>query len=224
MKFVAISDTHNQHSKLELPEADVIIHAGDCTGTGTTKQIKEFCEWYGSLDYKYKILVAGNHDWGFEENPRKHRAICEENNIIYLQDSGCEIMGVNIWGSPQTPEFCDWAFNCWRTEEEWLVDRQDDILGKGYDFIGKYWDKVPANTDILVTHGPAYGILDKCPNSVGCELLLEKIKEISPSYHIFGHIHEGSGSIEKDGTVFVNASALDGRYQVIGKEFKVWEI
>lgn len=206
--FTCISDTHNQHKLIDVPNADIILHSGDCTGTGTTKQIREFCEWYGSLPHKHKILIAGNHDWGFEENMFKHRKICEDYGIVYLQDSGCEIDGINIYGSPQTPEFCNWAFNCWKTKEEWLEDKTRGNWGKGYNFIGKFWDKIPSNTDIF----PPFGIMDKCPESVGCKLLLEKVKEIKPAFHIFGHIHEGRGEEVINETTFINASSLDGKY------------
>ena len=118
MKFVCISDTHNQHEKLTVPDADIVIHSGDVTGSGSTRQIREFCEWYGELPHKHKILIAGNHDWGFEKDYKKHKQICDDNGITYLQDSGCEIDGIKFWGSPQTPEFFNWAFNCWRTLEE----------------------------------------------------------------------------------------------------------
>ena len=224
MKFVAISDTHNRFRELSIPDADVIICAGDSTSTGTVSQIRAFCEWYGNLPHKHKILIAGNHDWGFQDKPNKCKKLCEENGITYLQDSGCEIDGIKIWGSPQTPEFCDWAFNCWRTEKEYALDKIDEVYQKGYKFIGTYWDMIPSDTDILVTHGPPFGILDQCPNSVGCQLLFDKVLKISPTYHIFGHIHEGSGSLKLIDTTFINASVLDGRYNLIGSEIKVWEI
>jgi len=239
LTFVSISDTHNQHEYLVIPDADLIIHSGDATGTGTQKQVREFCEWYGNLPHKHKILIAGNHDWLFQEEPEKARKYCEDNGIIYLEDSGCEIEGIKFWGSPQTPEFCNWAFNCWRTEEEWLNDKllKDETFEykghtfgrnhgyKGYDFIGKYWDMIPEDTDFLITHGPPKGILDLCQSgNVGCDLLLEKVKEIKPKFHQFGHIHETRGEIEEDGITFINASSLDGGYKPYIYDIQVREI
>lgn len=231
MKFTVISDTHNQHDHIKVSDADMIIHAGDCTSTGTTRQIREFCEWYGSLPHKYKILVAGNHDWGFEKDRKKHQKICEDNGIIYLQDDGVEIEGIKIWGSPQTPEFCDWAFNCWRNEKEYAWDRQQGNYGKGYDCITKYWDMIPDDTDIIVTHGPPYDVLDKCPNPVGCEELRRRVVDIEPKFHIFGHIHEGRGHVIHDyvdpeltylDTMFINAAVLTGSYYPYGEATDVF--
>jgi len=218
--FVAISDTHNRHSELTIPDADLIIHAGDSTGRGTTREITEFCEWYGSLPHQHKILIAGNHDWGFQENPEVCQRICKDNGIIYLQDSNVTINGIKIHGSPQSPEFCDWAFNCWRTQKM----KDLDVHGHDYEFIGKFWDMIPADTDILITHGPPYEILDRCAGgNVGCEELLKAVKRVNPDFHIFGHIHEGSGNKEIGETNFINASSLDGRYEPYPWDIKVYD-
>lgn len=220
MKIVCISDTHSLHDKLFIPESDMIIHAGDCTNTGTTKQIREFCEWYGELDQEYKILIAGNHDWGFQEKRTKHEKICEEHGIIYLQDSSVIIEGIKIYGSPQTPEFCDWAFNCWRLENQ---ETQNLLYGHNYPWIGHFWKKIPDDTDILITHGPPYNIMDLCGNgNVGCELLLKRVKEVKPKYHIFGHIHEHHGIDDYDSkTTFINAAQLNDRYDVTYKPIEI---
>ena len=217
MRFTCISDTHGRHKLLKIPDADVIFHSGDCTGRGRESEIVEFLEWYGKLPHKYKVLIAGNHDFGFETDKEKYKKIAEDNGIIYLQDSGCEIEGIKIWGSPQTPEFCNWAFNCWRTKEEYL----DNMT---YDYIGKYWAMIPEDTDILMTHGPPFGILDHCHGGhVGCEKLRDKILEIKPKYHIFGHIHEGRGVEDYGDTKYINASSLDGSYNPYYEIGEVWE-
>src|ERR1035438_7317729 len=105
MKLVAISDTHNRHNKLVMPEGDVLIHAGDATGQGRLSEVTNFLEWMGKQNYKHKILIAGNHDWLFEVNPVVAEDLCKDNGIIYLNDSGVEIDGVKFWGSPITPHF-----------------------------------------------------------------------------------------------------------------------
>ena len=92
MKILTISDTHGKHVWLSdsglLPDADIVIHAGDCTPNGQTGDIEEFLRWYGDLDYKKKILIAGNHDWGFETHPKEHEDLCKSYGITYLNDSG----------------------------------------------------------------------------------------------------------------------------------------
>lgn len=197
MKFVAISDTHGQHKKLVLPEGDAIIHAGDISTRGRTEEIIEFLDWFKNLPYKYKIFISGNHDFYFERTPSAEIEKLIPPNVIYLNDSGINIEGINIWGSPITPTFFNWAFNRDRGKE-----------------ISAHWDLIPSNTDILITHGPVYNILDEVTRggNVGCEDLLKKINAVKPKVHIFGHIHEAYGQKIVEHTHFINASVLDEDY------------
>lgn len=192
MKVICISDTHTKHEKIALMEGDVIIHAGDISYQGLEQEVYPFLDWYASLNYKYKILIAGNHDFGFENSDRlEYEQYCKDKGIIYLNDSGVEIEGYKIWGSPVTPEFCDWAFNRKREETDTSF----------YTYIKPHWDMIPDDTDILVTHGPPFSVLDQVQlrgssnigQNVGCKHLLNRIMEIKPMLHVFGHIHEGRG-------------------------------
>lgn len=207
MKIIVISDTHGQHRKLHLPSGDLIIHAGDISKRGKRAEVIDFLEWFSSLDFRYRIFIAGNHDFFFEQENAEEINKLIPSNIIYLNDSGITIEGIKIWGSPVQPWFYDWAFNRQRGED-----------------IRRHWDLIPADTDVLITHGPAAGILDRTVygESVGCDDLILKIKEIKPRLHIAGHIHEGYGQIEKDGTVFMNASVLDEDY-VLRNAAVEWE-
>lgn len=202
MKLVLISDSHNKHKELvDMPEADGIIHAGDISGMGREMEIIGFLEWFSKLPYRFKIFIAGNHDWLFE----KDRMFCKHlvdsyPGITYLEDSGIEIEGIKIYGSPVQPEFFDWAFNKKRGED-----------------IKKHWDAIPEDTDILITHGPPHGILDKTKmtdGNVGCEELLKRVEKIRPKFHIFGHIHSASGIHKTEHTTFINASVLDDNYKM----------
>jgi Icc-related predicted phosphoesterase len=206
VKIVAISDTHGKHQNLVLPEGDILIHAGDVSSMGKESEIKDFFNWFSKTDFTYKILIAGNHDFYFEKISHNTKALEEliPANVIYLNDSGVEIENLKgttfrIWGSPIQPWFYNWAFNRYRGED-----------------IKRHWDKIPQNIDILITHGPAYGILDKTTRNenVGCEDLLEKIKEVKPKFHICGHIHEAYGGIKQSDTEFINASVLDENYNL----------
>ncbi len=199
MKIVAIADTHSQHHKLKLPPADMILHAGDMSKRGEEREIIDFLDWFKNLDYRYKIFIAGNHDFYFERtSPGKIQEIIPE-NVIYLCDSGVTIDGINIWGSPVTPTFFDWAFNRDRGEA-----------------ISKHWSLIPEGTNILMTHGPVAGILDKTVRGehVGCADLLKRVGELNPKYYIGGHIHEAYGKLESQGTTYFNASVLDERYRL----------
>lgn len=196
MKVVAISDTHLRHEDINLPDGDLLIHAGDISSKGSKDEIIDFLSWFANQAHQHKIFIAGNHDFMFE---RRGREIGEyiPDNIIYLQNSGTEINGIKFWGSPVQPEFYDWAFN---------VERGAKIK--------RYWDLIPVDTDVLITHGPPFGILDSSirRKSQGCEELLIAVEKINPKYHIFGHIHEGYGTYTNGITNFINASVLNEKY------------
>jgi Icc-related predicted phosphoesterase len=208
MKITFISDTHNKHNQItkDLYGGDLLIHAGDISSMGYKHEIQNFCKWFSSIDnYTSKVFIAGNHDWGFQDNPKQVKEILEEHkNITYLQDQ-LDMIGestdsmVKIWGSPWQPEFYNWAFNLPRNGEE--------LKGK--------WDLIPSDTDILITHGPAWGYVDKIRGTqtpLGCELLVNRIKEIKPKIHVCGHIHSGYGYYFDGDTHFINASVLGESY------------
>ena len=211
MEIVAISDTHNKHDQVKVTECDLLLHSGDISGLGTITEITNFLYWFNQQPAKHKVFIAGNHDWGFDELWHKEKIaqlLASYPDVHYLQDSGIQIEGVNIWGSPQTPWFYNWAFN-----------RQ-----RGAD-IKKYWDMIPSNTDILLTHGPAYGFGDltlRDKKAVGCVDLWNRLLEIQPKLHIFGHIHEGVGMYTHDKWYTgINASVVNHRYDVVNDPVKV---
>lgn len=208
MTIVAISDTHGKHQNLVLPKGDMLIHAGDVTSRGKEIEVIAFLKWFAATDFTYKIFIAGNHDFYFERFGDEVTNQLIPTNVIYLNDSGIEIEGIKIWGSPISPWFYDWAFNRHRGND-----------------IKKHWDKIIQNTDILITHGPAFGILDLTSRyeNVGCKDLLEKINVINPKFHICGHIHEAYGQIKNNETEFLNASVLDENYLLKNKPI-VFEI
>lgn len=200
MDFVAISDTHRRHRKLrDLPKADAIVHAGDISSRGTLEEIDDFLRWFDGLDYRYKIFIAGNHDFLFEQaGPELLRDLIPP-GITYLNDSGVTVEGIRIWGSPVTPWFHDWAFNRARGAA-----------------IARHWALIPPGTDIVLVHGPAHGILDYTHTHIhaGCEELRKRLSEIRPAYVVSGHIHEAYGRHEEHGTRFINASVLNEQYRL----------
>lgn len=144
MRLVAISDTHEQHTQIVLPEGDVLIHAGDITFRGEFPAIASFANWLKQQPHQHKVVIAGNHELTFETSARDIMVnLIREAGATYLQDSGCEIDGMLFWGSPWTPCYFNWAFNLNRGEE---IDRK--------------WQLIPEKTNVLITHAPPYGILD----------------------------------------------------------------
>lgn len=211
-KIVTISDTHLQHEKhkINIPSGDILIHAGDATWTGRPEEIEVFSKWFHSFPHKYKVFIAGNHDILFEKNEEAaltcYRQYANETSY-YLNDSFVVINGIKIYGSPYQPEFgYDWAFNRRRGQD-----------------IEHIWKNIPSDTNILVTHGPAYGYGDSIPHvilgderidKVGCFDLLRHVKRVKPRYHIFGHIHSGYG-VFKDNEfdiTYINCSICDEEY------------
>lgn len=203
MKIIAIADTHGFHKQVTVPAGDVLVVAGDICPQGTLQDIKKFCTWLQEQPCKYKIVVAGNHDKPFElENDLARKLLTRGvSGIIYLQDSVVEIEQVKFYGSPWTPTFMNWYF---------MADRDAAIRKK--------WTMIPEDIDVLITHGPPATILDGARGlPLGCDDLLEKVLQIKPQYHVFGHIHEGYGSTRRNDTTFINASVCDGRYNPVNR-------
>ena len=197
-RLVAISDTHGLHRQLTLPEGDFLIHAGDITGHGQVEQVVDFNEWLGTLPHRHKIVIAGNHDFCFENEPAETGALLT--NCIYLFDEAITLDGLNFYGSPWQPWFFNWAFN---------LPRGPEIRAK--------WEQIPDNTDVLITHGPplGHGDLTSREELVGCADLLAVAETKRPKFHIFGHIHEGYGVTHNAYTTFVNASSCTLQYQPV---------
>lgn len=207
LKIVCISDTHNKHKQIEVPEGDILIHAGDLSSRGRLEAIEAFNEYLGILPHTHKVIIAGNHDFGFEREPEAARELIT--NAVYLEDEEVTVEGVRIYGSPWQPWFHNWAFNLRRGEE-----------------IRRKWEMIPEGIDILVTHGPPLGHGDQVFHGerVGCHDLLKAIEQIKPRYHVFGHIHEGYGITSNGDTTFVNASVCNLQYQPIQDPITIlWE-
>lgn len=201
MKICVISDTHSHHRALQLPEADVLVHCGDFSTKGEFNGIANFCNWMGKLPYKHIVCISGNHELGMQRNATKRSSIInlfKENNIIYLEDSYIIIDGIKFYGSPWQPNFYSWEFNLPRGEA-----------------IARKWNLIPDDTDILITHGPPYGILDEVIEplqivNAGCEELLRRVNQLDNlKTHLFGHIHSGYGHKTINNKVFINASICD---------------
>jgi Icc-related predicted phosphoesterase len=217
MRITVISDTHTKHGLIpltDLPGGDLLIHAGDIMNSGYNKNdILDFCTWFHSLEqYDKKIFIAGNHDRMFENHPEGVEELLNIYlDIDYLQDEAYDLYDLDtdtstkIYGSPWQPEFYSWAFN---------------LPKNGIELAGK-WEAIPDNTDILITHGPAFSTLDTVAgrpwDNLGCELLAERIEVIKPKIHVCGHIHSGYGYEFKDGTHFFNAAVLDEQYEYTQK-------
>lgn len=237
-RIVCISDTHGLHNSMtnynKLPEGDILIHSGDFSNIGRKSEIIDFISWlHRQLDrFNHIVFIAGNHDRGMDfqfvetKSSVGHIKVYNESDlddvsvimekpdwlldainyldkrIHYLENSGLSIDGINFWGSPVTPNFYEsyWAFNRSRGEK-----------------IKRYWDLIPKNTNVLITHGPAKGIGDYIKDqkvNVGCEELEIKVRYELPELklHVFGHIHDSYMKKTIDGVTYVNASICTEQY------------
>ncbi len=197
-RIVCISDTHDRLDEVAVPDGDILVHAGDFCRRGDEKEVRAFVRAMQALPHREKVVIAGNHDFYFEREPERAREILGD--LHYLEDSGVEIAGLRFWGAPWQPEFFDWAFN---------LPRGEALAAK--------WALIPEGTDVLVTHGPPRGILDRVHDGqlAGCADLLRAIDRIRPRLHVFGHIHEAAGRLERRGTIHVNACCCDLAYRPV---------
>ena len=177
MKIWHISDTHGEHAKLKVPKGiDVVIHSGDSTNyKSPQKNHKEwwsFKDWFVNLDIPHKIYVAGNHD----------ATLWHRMDIIsgfhYLENQAITIDGVKFYGTPVNPLFCDWYFQY------------------SEDKLKLFWELIPDDTDVLITHTPPLGTLDFCVDgNVGSSTLKERLNSLNLKAHLFGHVHDEDGII-----------------------------
>lgn len=236
MKFVILSDTHCQHGKIDnIPNGDFLIHAGDFTSMGRPNEIHNFMKWFVNNPHKHKILIPGNHELTLCPRKRNyvlHKAVTSKNSwkmkrlfrdfidaksivnlfsndVHFLDNTGVTLEGVNFYGSP----ICngdDYVMENWG----FYRDTDKELIEE--------WNKIPFNTDVLITHVPPYGVLDA---GYGCKHLLSRVNKIHPYLHIFGHIHShGCLTLTTDKTVFVNGAMLDDDYSIKNRKIMVHEI
>ena len=216
MRIILISDTHGIHDSMyyDLPKGDVLIHAGDCTNVGSQSGTRQFVEWFQNLKgFDTKIFIAGNHDWSFYRKPAWLFDLINDENLsqsdcTYLEDSELIIEApefsrpIKFYGSPWQPPFMNWAFNVPR------------------DQLYKYWEKIPLDTDVLITHAPPQEIRDFAKYTQtheGCSSLRFYVEKIKPALHVFGHLHESYGAMVLNDTLFVNASTATLDYEMSNK-------
>jgi Icc-related predicted phosphoesterase len=236
MKIACMSDVHGMWGErvenkdgedtwktdIVYPPADVLVLAGDILSNYSSSRIEDSLVQLGEINalntflgtkiadgtYKEVIVVAGNHDFAFQLRPEAKALMT---NVHYLQDSQVVVDGVKFWGSPWQPWFWDWAFNFPNHHEN---HARAKAHAKGT------WDMIPDDTNVLITHGPPLGILDKTyrGQEVGCQYLRDRVGDLNLKAHIFGHIHHSYGQRTMNAfglypTTYVNAAVCGENYQ-----------
>ena len=191
LSVCVIADTHKLHRSISIPQCDILIHCGDICSfhSEDLETLEDIDQWFGEVPARHVICIGGNHDYPLEKGEFKF------SNAHYLEDTSVIIEGIKIYGSPWCPDLQGFAF-----------------YGSDMKLYEK-WKAIPSDIDILVTHTPPVGILDM-PSSglvhLGCPILRKQLKRVSPSYHVFGHVHASSGEYEEGGIQFVNAAIVGG--------------
>lgn len=211
-----ISDLHGY--KPNLIGGDLLIVAGDLTGFDSEYEHINYIKWQNKQKYRKIIFIAGNHDGHIQKhNDLYLQRYNKDKKATYLCDTGIQFEGYKIWGSPWTPTFYDWHF---------MKDRGEEIKKK--------WDLIPQDTDILITHGPPFGVLDQVTYSskaedgkfAGCVDLRNAVRRIQPRLHVFGHIHEGYGhtklNYEAKDSRCLNVSIMNEEYNPINQPIRVY--
>lgn len=215
MRVVNISDTHyvdENLSSLEIPDGDVLIHAGDATFRGAVGECQSFINWMDAQPHKIKIFVPGNHDFWWESNPTwpsGSMQVLTCDNFVFR----CDNRDWRVFGFSGVKNLPLWAFNFTERAMQRLLEVVDGPI------------------DILVTHAPPYQILDSYPTvhinkdgtrlesgePLGSKAIRSFVHRIQPKLHVFGHIHEGYGVRVLGPTTFVNAAILDDSYRPVHK-------
>jgi hypothetical protein len=206
MRIVAVSDLHGFLPP--IPPCDLLLLAGDVTPVRDHRlpyQAEwlntEFRAWLAAVPATPTTMRAGNHDFIFQQAPER---VPRDLPWTYLQDCGTTFEGLRLWGTPWQPWFHDWAFNLHEPE------------------LAPKWALIPPGTDILVLHGPPFGLGDGVPERdgirrCGSPSLLARIEAIRPRLVVYGHIHPGAGVYPLHGTTLANVSLLDDGYDLVNE-------
>lgn len=221
-----ISDTHNFHHLLDIPEQDIniIVFSGDESNYKDAyrnePEAREFFHWYSNLTATHKVFISGNHSSGIAKGLITRKEI-EDMGIIYLENDFVELLGYKIWGSPYSPTFGDWHFM------------------KARHKMQEVWSHIPEDTDILITHAPPKGCLDLSYNRngelefCGCKSLLNRIIQVKPLLSLFGHLHSSPEGILNAGVmklanypiIFSNGSVVtDGKFGKVSSHGNLFKI
>lgn len=203
MKIAIVSDTHGSQDDLKIPKVDWLIHCGDFTNTGNSKELNGVNNWITDLKkegtIKKAITCGGNHELSLERFPDAAKSLLTAFDHILIHE-GLEVDGLKIWGCPYVPRFFNWAF----------MRDEDDL----------YWiyNQIPVGLDILVCHGPPRGHLDwNGREHAGSVSMKEVLSYKQPKFYLCGHIHNQQGvdvlnHSSGNKTVIINAANMNANY------------
>lgn len=195
MKIVAISDVHGRNFAELIPNCDTLIIAGDILRDFGYRGINLQEQWFlgnflselERVNAKYKIFIAGNHDFYFEnlfknDMEDKMRSLLPK-NVYYLRDNSIVLDGIKFHGTPWVTHLRNWAFNIPNGSEQKYFDT--------------YYSKIDNDVDLLISHYPPYGYGDSIlefneTENLGNKMLMKAINQKKVKRVVFGHIHSGN--------------------------------
>lgn len=219
MKILATSDTH---FKVDINKTDgkgrwfpndpniVFIHAGDLMTSGYESEWYNTIKWLGNLPYKNKYIIFGNHDF--------HPTLYPGPALQEMRRIGVTVVGLpgnpnytsvtlpngmKMLGLPYVLNLPRWANNI---EEDDLVLHLEEMKKRG-------------PYDIVVSHSPAFGILDKIAPKVhlGIKSYRKFLTSMQPKIWIAGHFHNNYGKREIEGCKFYNVAMCDNDYNQVNR-------
>ena len=199
-RLVVVSDTHNRHRDIAMPDGDVAVHCGDASVSGTREELEEFVAWFSSLSHRHKLMVGGNHDDWLEFHPE----LAKDAGISFMWDSGVFAEGLSFYGSPYRT-VSEERVRLPKTHHRWSAFMITEA------WAAHAWNEIPMGLDVLVTHQPPYGLLDSAGSKPwGSPALRSVVERVRPKMHLFGHVHGAYGNIVVGSTTFINAAICDG--------------
>ncbi|KAK0631037.1 Metallo-dependent phosphatase-like protein [Bombardia bombarda] len=222
-RILIISDTHG--NEFPLPTStdkpiDLVIHCGDITRGSRIAHLHAAIAALARIPTPLKLVIAGNHDFTLDTPVFRARlaelraeraadpslvpatpslldkygdvgdarrvfesAAARAAGVRFLDEGVYDFVlartgaRLKVYASPYTPAFGTPGFQY--TEEE------------GHDFA------IPRGVDVVVSHGPPKGVLDRVPMNgarAGSAELFAAVARARPRLHCFGHIHEAWGA------------------------------
>lgn len=211
IRVVCISDTHSQIPD-NVPDGDVLIHAGDMTNDGSVAEIQKQIDWLSALPHKEIVVISGNHDTFLD--PRVRASLPEEQRrgalnwkrVHYLQHRrvsltikvqpvhGNDAAAISVNTPLLAADQCQRRICIYGAPQIPACDPMN-VHAFQYERGQDAWSEtVPEDIDILVTHTPPKFYRDlSLPVGLGCEHLLAEVRRVKPALHVFGHVHWGAG-------------------------------
>ena len=173
IRLVCISDTHDRTIQSAIPPGDILIHCGDAVmASDTANSYSNFLTWFLSQPHKYKILIGGNHDRVLDSkyavythSQYSSRLVAQlrektEQRLYYLENETLEILGYKFYGMPNVPYRIDEDSPAYKKERHEGAYAFGAYRGKQLIDI---CDKIPSDTDVVISHGPPLGHGDRVP-------------------------------------------------------------